>query len=84
VDAEVGSYERIELPAGRRAKALLRPARGVDVGAGPGREREVELAGGEVGIVIDCRGRPLVLSEDDAARRRDIASWLEAMGLPRE
>ncbi|MHC4504245.1 MAG: glutamate mutase L, partial [Planctomycetota bacterium] len=78
-----GQFARVELAAGEEARAHLRPARGVDVGEGPGREREVTLRGGEAGIVFDCRGRPLVLPSDPEERRGRIASWLETLGLPR-
>jgi len=78
-----GDFMRVELAAGEEARARLRPARGVDVGEGPGREREVTLRGGEAGIVFDCRGRPLVLPSDPEERRGRIGSWMETLGLPR-
>ena len=77
-----GDFVRLELAPGEEARARLRPARGVDVGEGPGREREVTLRGGEAGIVFDCRGRPLELPDDPAERRSRISSWLEELGLP--
>ncbi len=77
-----GDFIRLELAAGDEATVRLRPARGVDVGAGPGVAREAVLRGGEAGIVFDCRGRPLALPGDPAERRARVASWLEALGLP--
>jgi hypothetical protein len=65
-----------------RAEAQLQPARGFDVGAGRGRARTVEVTGGEVGLIIDARGRPLALPSDDAARIARLREWLSAMGLP--
>jgi hypothetical protein len=82
VALERGAFVREELGAGEEARLSLRPARGVDVGAGPGRARAVSVRGGEAGLVFDCRGRPLLLLDDPAERRRSVASWLETMGLP--
>ena len=78
-----GDLVRLELASGARAELSLHPARGVDVGAGPGREREVTVTGGEAGVVIDCRGRPIELPEDGETRREAIRSWLDALGLPK-
>jgi uncharacterized protein (TIGR01319 family) len=82
VELGPGEFVRFELAAGEEARALLRPARGVDVGSGPGREREVSLRGGEAGIVFDCRGRPFEPPSDGSERRASLASWIDAMGLP--
>lgn len=83
VALEPGGLVRLELGPGEEAAARLSPARGVDVGAGPGRTREVGVRGGEAGLVFDGRGRPIVLPPDPRERRSRIASWLEALGLPR-
>jgi len=81
VTLDVGQFVLVELGAGETAKAVLRPARGVDVGAGPGAERTCELSGGEAGVVFDGRGRPLALDGDAETRRARVASWLDALGL---
>jgi hypothetical protein len=68
--------ERTEKPI----RATVRPARGFDVGAGRGRPREVELTGGVVGIVLDCRGRrPFALPTDPARRVEKLGKWATAM-----
>jgi len=77
-----GELVRVELGAAESARAVLRPGPGLDVGAGPGRERELVLRGGETGIVFDCRGRPLELPPDTQGRARAVASHLAALGLP--
>jgi uncharacterized protein (TIGR01319 family) len=53
----VGEVRRIELADA--AECELEPARGVDVGAGPGEPVRRQLRGGVVGLVLDGRGRPL-------------------------
>lgn len=63
-------------------EVTLRPARGFDVGAGRGKSRTVTVTGGVTGVIIDGRGRPLALPQDDTARVAKLREWLEAMGLP--
>ena len=61
-------------------KAVLNPERGLDVGAGKGREREVVLKGGVVGVIFDCRGRqPFALPADRERRISKLAEWNEAL-----
>ncbi len=45
------------------AKLVVEPGRKWDVGAGPGHPLEVTVEGGQVGLIFDCRGRPLVIPE---------------------
>ncbi|MEE8479590.1 MAG: glutamate mutase L [Candidatus Neomarinimicrobiota bacterium] len=42
-------------------KAILTPARNMDIGAGKGEAINTKIYGGQVGILLDGRGRPLVL-----------------------
>ena len=37
--------------------------------------------GGVVGVIIDCRGRPLVLPEDREERVRKLTEWNDALGV---
>ena len=36
---------------------------------------EAKVEGGLVGVIIDCRGRPLALSEDDKTRMEALRKW---------
>ena len=65
-----------------RVEAHIQPARGFDVGAGRGRAKDVTVTGGEVGVIIDARGRPLTLPQDDTASVTRVREWYAAMGLP--
>ena len=76
----VGELRRLELAADEEAELALEPASGFDVGAGPGRARNLTVSGGPCGVVIDCRGRPLVLPQDPAARRSANERWLRELG----
>jgi hypothetical protein len=59
----------------------VRPARGVDVGAGPSRALVRQCRGGQVGVVLDARGRPILFPAGAEERRRMIARWLSAMDI---
>lgn len=59
-----------------RAKAELEPLRGLDLGHGKGNKIETELTGGVVGIILDGRGRPYVLPEDDKIRVEKLREWM--------
>jgi uncharacterized protein (TIGR01319 family) len=69
-----GELRRIPLGAGESVKAVLVPARGLDVGRGRGQRHEVTLRGGEVGLVFDGRGRPIV-----SAAPTTRAQWATAL-----
>lgn len=74
-----GEIRRLPLPVGEKVKAVLEPARGFDVGEGRGKRREVELSGGVVGLVFDCRGRPLAIPSDPHERVAMLSSWIESL-----
>ncbi len=78
-ELKVGDLRRLDLPAGKTAELVLHPARGMDAGAGRGHTVHTKAEGGVVGLIFDCRGRPLALPPDPDTRRRAVQSWLEAM-----
>ncbi len=68
---KIYNYSDIELIPMENAivKATIRPEKNFDVGAGRGKEMEVDIEGGVVGIIIDCRGRrPFVIPTDSKQR----------------
>jgi hypothetical protein len=65
------------LELGQMAVIRLTPGRGVNVGAGRGRPVEIEVYGGVVGLVLDGRGRPLVVPEED--RSEIVTGWARAL-----
>lgn len=78
----VGQIKVIPLGRHEYKNVTITPTKTFDVGAGKGKEIQAKLEGGTVGIVIDGRGRPLVLPQDTATRIKKLREWLEAMGLP--
>ena len=65
------------LEVGKTAKVTVQPARGIDLGEGRGRELEAEVQGGVVGVLFDCRGRPLAVPEKN--RAQIVESWASAL-----
>ena len=66
-------------------KAALEPHRGFDVGGGRGSKVEATMHGGVTGIVIDCRGRPFNLPNDDKIRVQKLKEWMIALDIyPKE
>ena len=57
------------------------PARGFDVGAGKGSAVSKVVRGGAVGIVVDTRGRPLVLPDRAAERIARLREWNRELNL---
>jgi len=57
----------------------LTPSKGVDVGAGVNEIIKTKVYGGQVGIIFDCRGRPLNLSKEPIERISDLKSWSSAL-----
>jgi len=57
----------------------IHPTRAFDVGEGKGRALKAKLHGGVVGVVLDARGRPIVLPQNAEERRAQLLSWFSAM-----
>jgi hypothetical protein len=79
-EVKLGGLEMLPLALGQTARLSLQPLQRSDIGNGPGRNATVEVAGGVMGVVIDARGRPLVLPEDPVRRRELIKKWLWSVG----
>jgi hypothetical protein len=76
-----GKLELIPLGVDETAEAVLEPERGFDVGAGKGNRLETTIHGGVVGIVLDGRGRPLALPEDQELRVKKLKEWMLGLGV---
>jgi len=72
---EFGNIAILPLGVGESAQAVINPERGFDVGAGGGKALEARVEGGLVGVIIDCRGRPLALADDDRTRMEAHRKW---------
>lgn len=83
VDFEVkfGEIKVIPLSVGEKAKMTAKPHRGMNLGMGRNKEIEADVYGGVVGVVIDCRGRPLVIPEDRHKRVERLVEWYTTMDM---
>jgi hypothetical protein len=82
IDVMAGSIEVVPLRAHEQALLTLFPAPTVDVGLGPGERARAaeEIDGGLVGLIIDARGRPLVLPPSENERQARLLQWAQALG----
>ena len=76
-----GDLRLFPLGLEERAQIELQPARHVDLGEGKGVSVTRDVRGGEVGLLLDGRGRPLQLPADPEARLAALTRWHEAVGL---
>jgi len=80
-EMKFGEIKRINLAERQEAKAIISPHKGFDVGEGPGHKVESTLMGGVAGIMLDARGRPLYLPEEESARKELLLKWFHALDL---
>ncbi len=78
-DVPIGSIRVVPLDSQTTAKLSLSPAKNLDVGSGFGRRLETTVEGGVLGLIFDCRGRPIEISEDQPTRRGKLLEWFQAM-----
>ena len=77
-----GALRKVELAPDQTAHLVVQPARGVNVGAGPGQRLEREVRGGVVGLVFDARGRrPLPVAAPPAQRVANATRWNDVLHL---
>ncbi len=80
-EIESGQIKTIPFGPGKFGKLSLRPERGYDVGFGSlGRSGSLRVSGGLVGVIIDARGRPLILPADRGQQIELNQRWLWEIG----
>jgi hypothetical protein len=76
-DIPAGVVQRFPLPPDAVAQIEVWPSRDWDIGLGrQGQGGKAEVRGGDLGIIVDTRGRPLALPQDAEYRRRKLQQWL--------
>jgi len=81
VDIEQGSLRRLLISAGDSAVLEIQPDRRTDIGFnGRGIGGRLKVTGGLLGLVIDARGRPLRLPDEDEDRVEQLRRWLWILG----
>tara|TARA_B100001250_G_scaffold340082_1_gene307632 strand:- start:219 stop:2030 length:1812 start_codon:yes stop_codon:yes gene_type:complete len=80
IDLSLVKDEIIKVEAPYKAiRALLKPTKNMDIGAGPGQEITTDIYGGTVGIIFDCRDRPINIPSDPEKRLESLRSWSSAL-----
>lgn len=80
LEIKFGSIEIIPVASGQAAELRLQPLHRFDIGmGGPGKGGSVRVTGGELGVVIDARGRPLQLPSEAQNRQETIKRWLQTL-----
>ena len=80
-DVRQGTLKRFELPVGSKVRLYLAPEYHADIGMGErGLGGWVTLTTGELGVVIDARGRTIQLPDRTEKRSAMIKSWLWELG----
>ncbi len=80
-DLMAGELKLIPLGVDEHARLELEPARGFDVGAGRGKRTHKRVSGGVVGLLLDGRGRPLELPEDETERAERLKKWMGVLDV---
>ncbi len=79
-DIPYGELRLIPCAEGQTAAAVLKPGKGLDLGAGKHQPINTELHGGVVGIVLDTRGRaPFVLPVEANERVPMLKKWMREL-----
>lgn len=77
----LGQLRLYPLDRDEQIELLLTPLQNtLDLGEGPGKPMTVKVRGGQVGLAIDLRGRPIVMPEAPEQRVPLLQAWVEAMG----
>lgn len=80
-DLSFGEVKLIPLAERHESKAVITPARNFDMGGGPGHAVEKTIMGGVAGVLLDARGRPIYLPEEEDDRRKLLLQWFRAIDL---
>ena len=76
-----GEIKLVPLAEGQEAKTIITPAKHFDMSDGPGKAVEKTIIGGVAGVLLDARGRPLYITEDDGVRKELLLKWFRALDL---
>ncbi|UCH02128.1 MAG: glutamate mutase L [Candidatus Bathyarchaeota archaeon] len=75
-----GDIALLSLEKGQTVEMEIKPHRNLDVGMGRGTMVKTSVEGGVVGVIIDARGRPLMLPVDEKERKESLIKWYTAIG----
>jgi len=80
-ELSLGEVKLIHLADGQEAETIITPTKHFDMGDGPGHAVEKTIMGGVAGVLLDARGRPIYLPEEDDARKELLLKWFRALDI---
>lgn len=81
VEINQGSLKRLIIPPDVHAELTLEPNSRTDIGfGGHGVGGRLKVPGGSMGVIVDARGRPLHLPEDEEKRVALLKHWSVILG----
>lgn len=81
IEVKGGEIKRIDIPPDKEIEIVATPVRGLDLGAGSGKAITKKVKGGQAGLILDARGRPIIFPREDE-RVRWIRESYENLQLP--
>lgn len=80
-EIQKGTIQRLPVPLGQTATVKLEPLLNLDLDESrKDRKNSYKITGGILGLVIDARGRPIVLPGDASRRQETLEKWSESLG----
>ena len=76
-----GDLKLYRLARDQQAVVAMQPAKQVDLGPGPGQSMTKTVHGGVAGLLLDGRGRPLHIPQEQTARVAALLRWFQAVDL---
>jgi len=80
-DLKFGEMALVPLAERTEAKAKITLGKGLMLDPEGSRDIEATIGGGIVGAVMDARGRPLTLPQDEKTRREKLSAWFQSLDL---
>ncbi len=75
-----GELRAVRPPKAGAATVIIRPKGMADYGAGPARAVQAEVEAGRFGVILDGRGRPIVMPTNEARRQARAREWMKGIG----
>jgi uncharacterized protein (TIGR01319 family) len=77
----LGEIIRLPIPVGQTVTMKINPHRPLDMGEGSGREVTANVEGGEAGILLDGRGRPIRFIEERTTMKQTLLKWYKDLNM---
>lgn len=81
IELNVGEMKLLKLPADQEIEVTITPNRKFSIGAGRGKQITRKIKGGEVGIILDARCRPIQLPANADERIAALTAWNTALDV---